>query len=55
MQAHANRPPDGLGHLPLVDGTQAGLERVLDPAHGGDEFGDEGEVLAGVSLRYTPK
>lgn len=45
VEAHADGAADGLGHLALVDGAQAGLARVLDAAHGGHELGDEGEVL----------
>lgn len=45
VEAHANSPADGLGHLALVDGAQPGIGRVLDAAHGGHKLGDEGEVL----------
>ena len=53
VQAHADGAADGLGHLALVDGAQAGVVRVLDAAHGGHELGDEGEVLV-LSAFHIP-
>jgi hypothetical protein len=45
MEAKPDGPPDGPGHLPLVYRPQSGLLAVLDPAHLGDEVGDDREVL----------
>jgi hypothetical protein len=45
INAQTNGAADGLGHLALVDRAQTSLGGMLDPAHGSDELGDEGEVL----------
>jgi hypothetical protein len=45
----ANCPPYGLCNFALVDGSEAGLARVLYPAHLGHVFGHHGEVLRAVS------
>ena len=47
VQAEADGAADGLGHLALVDGAQAGVDRALDAAVRGHVLGDEGEVLRG--------
>lgn len=45
VNTHANCPSDGLGHLSLIDGSQAGHFAMHDPALPGDELGDHGKIL----------
>lgn len=45
VNAQPDCPPDGLGHLSLVDWPQSGFLGVLDPSHWCHEFGNDGEVL----------
>lgn len=51
VNAHADRPPDGLGHLPLVDRPQTGPFIVHDSALWGHILGDHGEVLDSTLAR----
>lgn len=45
MDSHSYRPPDGLCHFALIDGSQPSHSIVHDSALGRHEFGDHGEVL----------
>lgn len=44
-ETNADRAADGLGHLALVDGSEAGFADVLDAAHLGHVLGHHAEVL----------
>ena len=45
-QPDPNRPPDRLGHAPLINRSQSRLPRVLDPAHVGHVLGHDAEILS---------
>lgn len=45
QNSHPNRPPNGLGHPPLIHRPQICLVAVLDPAHLRNILAHDGEVL----------
>ena len=51
-QAQADCRSDGLCHLSLVHGSQAGILRVLDLSYFGHVVGHDGEILP-MSARNT--
>jgi len=50
MKTESDGSSDRLGHLALVDGTQATLAAGNDAAHSSHVLGKEGEVLSHSSM-----
>lgn len=54
MDTQSNRPPDRLGHPPLVHQSQSRLPVMLDPTKRRDKVTNHGEVLSILSAHLSP-